>query len=123
MNCWLQTFKCGHFDVTDEPYALRPQDMITEENVLKIRQIVFVERRITINKLVRETKISRGSDRKILHDHLSESKVSARWMATLVDTRNETSERGRCCKLLQDFKIVFTDFFYRLVTGFIRGRP
>ena len=90
----VRKVKCGHLDVTNEPRSGRPQNVITEINVAKIKELVLSDRRMTIKELVNETSLSYGTVWTILHEHLNMTKVSARWVPRLL-TEEMKAERKR----------------------------
>ena len=72
---WVRKFKFS--SVRDEVRSGRPADSTTGYYISKVKALVFEDRRITINELVCQTKLSRCTIGRILHDHLKMSKVCA----------------------------------------------
>ena len=96
---WVRKFKFGFPGVRDEVRSGRPVEAITEKNVSKVKGLVLEDRRITIKELIFQTKLSRGTIGRILHDHLNMSKVCARWIPRLL-TDEMKAERKRCSAML-----------------------
>ena len=68
-------------------------DSTTVYYILKLKALVFEDRRITINELECQTKFSRWMIGRILHDHnLKMSKVCAKWVSTDFDLGYEGRE-------------------------------
>ena len=112
---WVRNFKSGFFSVMDEPREGRPTSVVTEKNVSTVEKLVKEDRRITVEQLASETRISVGSVEKILHDHLNLNKVSARWVPRLL-TADQKKERADCCKHLLRLEANDDLFFEKIVT-------
>ena len=112
---WVRKFKFGFPGVRDEVRSGRPVEAITEKNVSKVKALVLEDRRITIKELIFQTKLSRGTIGRILHDHLNMSKVCARWIPRLL-TDEMKAERKRCSAMLLEHFQSTPNFFDRLVT-------
>lgn len=74
---WYKTRKDGRDGVHDEHQSERPSTSKTEENILKIRDSVLENRRLSFRDVVDVTEISFGSAQSILKDHLGLSRISS----------------------------------------------
>ena len=70
VNKWYKDFKEGRERVDDLQRSGRPSTSIHDQNINKIKEIVLVNRRLTIRELVDMVGISFGSVQTILGDHL-----------------------------------------------------
>ena len=112
---WVRKFKFGFPSVQDDVRPGRPADAVTDYYISKVKDLVFEDRRITINELVRQTTLSRGTVGTILHEHLKMTKVCARWIP-LVLTLEMREERKRCSTVFLEHFRSTPHFFDRLVT-------
>ena len=75
---WVTCFSEGRESVTDEERSGRPATSRTEENIVKIRQIVRENRRLTVRSIAEQVIIDRETLRKILTEDLDMMKVCAK---------------------------------------------
>ena len=90
MAKWSAEFKHGRYSLEDDPRPGRPADVISQEMIDRVERLVLNNRRIKVAELASECGISNGSVYTIIHEHLSMSKVSARWVP-----RNLSPEHAR----------------------------
>ena len=60
--------------------ARRPSLAITEENIEHARDMVPLDRRVTIDEVAHVLQISYGSAYKLMHNKLGFHKICARWV-------------------------------------------
>ena len=65
-----ETFSEGRESVTDEERSGRPATSRTEENIVKVRQIVPENRQLTVRSIAVQVNIDRETVRKILTEDL-----------------------------------------------------
>ena len=75
---WVKLFSEGRECVTDEERSGRPATRITEEIIVKVRQIVRENRRLTVRSIAEQLNIGRETVRKILTEDLDMKKVCAK---------------------------------------------
>jgi len=73
-----ETFFEGRESVTDEERSGRPARSRSEENIVKVRQIVRENRRLTVRSTAEQVNIDRETVRKILTEDLDMRKVCAK---------------------------------------------
>ena len=71
----MKRFSEGRENVTGEEKSGRPATSRTEENIVKIRQIVRENRRLTVRSIAEQMNIDRATVRKILTEDLGIWKV------------------------------------------------
>lgn len=82
---WYKSFKDGRTSLENLPHDRRPATSINEENVEKVKKIVFENRRVTEREIASELNISNGSAHSIIHDVLGMRRVSARLVPKLLN--------------------------------------
>jgi len=70
-----ETFFEGRESATDEERSGRPARSRSEENIVKVRQIVRENRRLTVRSIAEQVNIDRETVRKILTEDLDIMKV------------------------------------------------
>ena len=75
---WVKRFSEGRESVTDEERSGRPATSRTEENIIKVRQIVHENCQMTVRSIAEQVNMDRETVRKILTDDLDMRKVCAK---------------------------------------------
>ena len=76
---WVEVFKRGRTSLEDEARFGCPLDATDEEMCKKVRDLVYSDRRILVEKIALALGISLGSVSSILHDRLGIRKLTAHW--------------------------------------------
>ena len=114
---WAGEFKRGRSSLDDDPRSGRPADVITKEMVASVETLIMNDRRIKIDDIARECKISHGSVSTIIHEHLGMSKVSARWVPRNLNVQDRFQRLQSSRELLGVNEENQENFHARLVTG------
>ena len=94
---WIEKLKNGRTNVTHDKGAWRPSTAITEDNIERARDVVLLDRRLTIDDVAHVLQISHGSAYELMHNKLRFHKVCARWVPKqLTDVHKQT--RVDICK-------------------------
>src|SRR6266536_5945261 len=114
---WSSRFKRGRLSLEDDRHSRCPISAVTEENILKLEQMLTNNRRLKTLEIATDLGISKQSVLTIIHDKLCTSKVSSRWVPRMLtplhkQTRSEMSQLNLDI-INEDSK----QFFSRLVTG------
>ena len=70
----MKRFSEGKENVTDEERSGRPATSRTEENIVKVRQILHENRRLTVRSIAEQVNIDRETVRKILTEDLGDTR-------------------------------------------------
>ena len=114
---WMREFKRGREDIKDAPRPGRPSTETTEDNVQKVHQVVLENRKVSIVEIQEETGISYGTVSRILHEHLSMSKVCCRWVPRLLTREMKGKRIAMSRELLDLYDADPDEFKFRIVTG------
>jgi Transposase. len=112
---WKKEFRSGRTSLYDDPREGRPTTATEPVVVAKIEKLILEDRRVTVNFLVREVNISRGSVHKILHDMMHMCKVATRWVPSTL-TPSQKQQRVVCAQNILDLYYRDEDFLNQLVT-------
>ena len=74
-------------------------------------------RSVSINEIMAERKLSRGTAERILHDHLGLFKVTARWVPKTLTPFEKENRVAHCEEILQLFEEGEDNFLGRIVAG------
>lgn len=114
---WFRKFRCGHFDLEDEPREGRPKTVTDDKNVSLVAAKIEEDPSITYAQLEETLGIDAHSLHQIIHEHLGLSKKIARWVPHDL-TPDQKQDRVDFAK---DFLKIFNDGksskFAKLVTG------
>jgi len=94
---WAQWFREGREEIEDEPRPGRPVTETTFENIEQVRLLIDDDPHITIEEVQEQTGISHGTVQRIITDHLSLKKITARYIPKDL-TDFQRAERVRICK-------------------------
>ncbi|KAJ8939424.1 hypothetical protein NQ318_021928 [Aromia moschata] len=75
---WHKAFSEGHEVVENLPHASRPSTSVNDDNIEKVKEIVFENHRAGIRETAEALNISYGSTQDILVDVLGMKRVAAR---------------------------------------------
>lgn len=65
---WYKEFKAGRTVVDDLPRSSRPSTSVTDENIERVKKIVFEDRRVSIREIAADLGVSFGSVQSVMHD-------------------------------------------------------
>ena len=116
ISWWVREFKRRRTTVEDNERVGRPISASDEQNIQKINEIVLSDRRIKVEQIALELKMSTGIVHKILTEHLGMRKISARWVPKLLSV-SEKAKRVQFCQENLDFMEGENKFLSTVVTG------
>ena len=112
---WVVEFKRGRTSLEDEARSGHPLDATDEEMCMKVRDLVYSDRRIQVEEIAQALGISHGGVSTILHDRLDMRKLTARWVPRSPSDEQMATRTLVCSALLKRFRSK-DDFLLRLVT-------
>ncbi|PNF23181.1 hypothetical protein B7P43_G02737 [Cryptotermes secundus] len=77
---WIEKLKNCCTSVMHEEGARQPSTATNEDNIEHARDMVLLDRRVTIDEVANHLQISHGSAYEIIHNRLGFHKVCARWV-------------------------------------------
>ena len=110
---WAKRFSEGRESVTDAQRSGRPATNRTEEKIANVRQIVGVNRRLTVRSIAEQLNIDRETVRKILTEDLDMRKVCAK----MVPKQLTVEQKQRIVTICQDLLERQDDILSRVITG------
>ena len=113
---WVGEFKCSRTSLEDETRSGRPSDATDEEMCNKVWDLVYSDRRITVEEIANALHISHGSVSTTLHDRLGMHKLTARWVPKSLSDEQMATRTSVYSAVLKQFRSKEDDFLSRLVT-------
>ena len=98
---WYKRFKDGRTSVDDDERSGRPSTSTTPENIAKVRQAIFADRRQTIHDVCEIAGLSYGTVHRILADNLNVRRISARFVPRLLSDDQKALRVFVCRELKQ----------------------
>ena len=124
---WIREFKRGRVRVEDDPRSGRPATATTKDNIDLAPKMVMQDRRISCRQVAERLRISIERADKILIKELGFSKVSARWVPSLLTPEQKST---RCIAFMGSLELFEADednFLARFITmdkpEFITTKP
>ena len=96
---WHRRFQSGRSSLEDDERSGRPSTSITQENVLRIRELVHEDRRRSIDDFANIVGVSYGSAQAILTSELNMRRVAAKFVPRLL-TPEQKEHRVEVCREL-----------------------
>lgn len=113
---WFQRFKDGRQSVEDDPRSGRPSSSKTDENIVKVRDLVRSDRRLTIREMADELNLSFYAVQSILTENLNMRRVSAKFIPKLL-TDQQKQHRLEVSQDLINRAETDPDLLNRVITG------
>lgn len=112
---WVDNFKAGRDSVESRHSPGRPTEASAEENVIKIKQILDTDRRLTCEEIAKDVGISHGSVHNILTSKLGMRRVAARWVPHCLTKEQKEARTAVAENLLGRYKTEGETFLNRIV--------
>ena len=113
---WVGEIKRSRTSLEGETRSGRPSDAIDEEMCKKVRDLVYSDRRIKMEKIANALHISHCRVSTTLHDRLGMHKLTARWVPKSLSDEQMATRASVYSALLKRFRSKEDDFLSRLVT-------
>ena len=98
---WYKHFKDGRISVDDDEHSGRPLTSATPENIAKVCEALFADRRQTIHDVCQIVGLSYGTVQCILADSLNMRCISARFVPRLLSDGQKALHVSVCRELKQ----------------------
>lgn len=113
---WFNRFKDGRELVEDDLWSSRPSTSKTNENIVKVHDLVCSDRRLTISEMANELNLSFYAVQSILSEDLNMCRVSVKFIPKLL---SDQQKQYRCEVSQELFNRAETDpdLLNRVITG------
>lgn len=113
---WFKRFEDSRESVEDDERYGRPRNSITDENVEKVRKIIFENRRYTIREVAEKVGLSYGSCESILTNALAMRRVAAKFVPKLL-TFEQKLRRKTVAQEMLDLVADDSTLLQHIITG------
>ena len=112
---WLKRFKSGREEVEDDPRSGRPSTATPDENIIRVKQQVRSDRRLTVRMIANELSLHRESVRTILLHDLGMQKVCAKLVSKIISEVQKQRRVNFCKGMLEKIRDD-PDILYQVIT-------
>ena len=113
----IEKFKNGHTSGMHEGGAGRPSTATSDNNIECIRDMVLLDRQLTIDEVANCLHISHGSAYEVIHNRLDFHKVCARWIPIQLTMLHKQMHLDICQQNLDRYDKEGDAFLDRIITG------
>ncbi|XP_030761217.1 protein GVQW3-like [Sitophilus oryzae] len=113
---WAAEFKRGRKSLGDDERSGRPKTATTDDNIVKVHQMVLDDRRIKVREIAEIMNISKERVCHILNQDLGMRKLSARWVPRLLTLDQKRVRMNISNVMLAQFRHNKCEFWRRLIT-------
>jgi hypothetical protein len=114
---WYDEFQHGRASFEDEPRSGRPREVVTAENVERVRQLIKDQRNITYEEIEETLGIGAAAVKTILHEHLRVRKIASRWVPHLLSEDQKQARVDWCHFMLKKFDGGRSKSVWNIFTG------
>ncbi len=114
---WYSRFRAGSDELGDCGRSGRPRTAVTEENIIKARDLIEENPSITYDSLQMELGVGRLSVETILTEHLRVKKLVAKFVPHVLTNAQKQARVEFCEFMLQKFKRGSSPTDWDIVTG------
>lgn len=113
---WFRQFKEGRTSVEDDERSGRPSSGRNDENIARVCEKIFEDRRQTISNLCEVLGLSFGTCQRILTEELGMHRIAAKFVPRLL-TEDQKRNRVEVCTELKARCEADLNFISNIVTG------
>ena len=113
---WDKLFKEGRCSVEDKGRPGRFTKVRFPEVIKSVIDLIQSDRRVTVDDIARNLRLSVGTAHKIVHDDLGYSKVSCRWMSKMLTQEDKQKRVGLSQQCLSRYEKDVDEFLKKVVT-------
>ncbi|KAL4085370.1 hypothetical protein QTP88_027229 [Uroleucon formosanum] len=106
----------GRETIEDEPRSGRPSTAKTEENVIRVRDLVRSDRRLTVRMIGEQLGLTHTIVHQILTNDLEMRKICAKMVPKILSQDQKDNRRDRCLDFLEQIEN-YPSFLERVITG------
>ncbi|KAF7279516.1 hypothetical protein GWI33_007098 [Rhynchophorus ferrugineus] len=115
---WYAKFRRGEMSTEDGERSGRPKkEVVTDENILKIHEMILNGRKLKLNELADTLKISTERVHHIIHEYLGMRKLCAKWVPrelTFDQKQRRVDDSEQCLKRIKCNKSRFLHRYVRM---------
>jgi hypothetical protein len=112
----IEMFKSGHTSVTDAECLGHPTTATTAQNEERARELILENRRVTVDKIVKQLNIIIGSACFVVHDNFQFHTVCAKWVPKELTDEHKHMSLDICSFHLTRY-CEDDNFLQRIITG------
>ncbi|XP_040581185.1 uncharacterized protein [Lepeophtheirus salmonis] len=96
---WFTDFKRSGTDIDDAERPGGPNEAVIPENIEKNLKIIMGSRKVKLQKIADNLKLSKGSVLTIIYEHLSIKKLFSKWMPCLLtpEQKQQREDDSKSC--------------------------
>lgn len=113
---WVNEFKNGREDITDEPRSGRLLDVSSPDTVAEVEKLIKSDRRLTIDNVAEIMDISHGTAHSIVHEKLAFNKVSACWVPKMLTDDHKAQRVMAARECMRRLRLEGDAFLSKIVT-------
>jgi len=113
---WFKAFSEGREAIEDEPRSERPSTAKTDENVIKVRDLVRSDHRLTVRMIGEQLGLTHTTVHQILTNDLEMRKICAKMVPKILSQDQKNNRRDRCLDFLEQIEND-PSFLERVITG------
>ena len=113
---WHKRFKSGRKEVENDPKSERPFSTKTDKSIMRVKQLVRSDRKLTVQMITDELCLNRESARTILLHDLGLWKVCAKLVHKIL-SEAQKQHRVNFCRDMLDKIRDDPDILYQVITG------
>ena len=113
---WHKHFEKGREEVEDDPKTGRPSTTRTDKNIIRVKQLVRSDRRLTVRMISDELSLNREPVRTILLHNLGMRKVYAKMVPKILSEDQKQNRIKFCEDMLEKIKDD-PDILRQIITG------
>ncbi|XP_008179957.1 protein GVQW3-like [Acyrthosiphon pisum] len=113
---WFKAFYEGREAIEDEPRNGRPSTAKSDENVIRVRDLVRFDRRLTVRMIGEQLGLTHTTVHHILTNDLEMRKICAKMVPKILSQDQKNYRRDRCLDFLEQIEND-PSFLERVITG------
>ena len=101
---WFKAFSEGREAIEDEPRSGRPSTAKTDENVIRVRDLVRSDRRLMVRMIGEQLGLTHTTVHHILTNNLEMRKICAKMVPKILLQDQKDNRRDRCLDFLEQIE-------------------